>query len=313
MDDEEHEFQPERHSEEVSKKIKELQDLVDEHRAEVEKLHAELSAVERQAPPSTPTNSKKRPLEEAPDERLGELVRKNRKMQEELSKYRTRTEVLEAEAKAQTKQLEGFRSDKSSRHRILELRNNPTTQVHAIKQSTLDALREENETLRLQLEGQLPTTSTRGSKTSDQLIPRASLHNLQLALQEKDHQLASKEKAAKRLRDIFAAKAHEFREAVFSLLGWKLEFQPNGRVKATSMFHPGNKGKKGDEDEDEGNFIVFDGENATMKVSGGVKSEFAREIRGLVDFWVEGRGQVPCLLAAMTLEFFDRYHDQKGK
>jgi mitotic spindle assembly checkpoint protein MAD1 len=79
------------------------------------------------------------------------------------------------------------------------------------------------------------------------------------------------------------------------------------------MFHPGNKGKKGDEDEDEGNFIVFDGENATMKVSGGVKSEFAREIRGLVDFWVEGRGQVPCLLAAMTLEFFDRYHDQKGK
>ena len=320
MDDEEQEFHPERHSEETSNKIKELQELVDEHRAEVEKLHADLSNLEQsQTTPASPSNSnsKKRSLEETPDERLGELLRKNRKLQEELSKYRTKNEVLEAEAKAQNKQLEGFGSDTSSRHRILELRNNPTSQVHAIKQSTLDALREENETLRAQLEGQLPTSTTgsKGGEGSDALIPKASLHALQLALQEKDQQLASKEKAQKRLRDIFAAKAHEFREAVFSLLGWKLEFQPNGRVKATSMFHPGPKKKKGDEegDEDEGNFIVFDGENATMKVSGGVKSEFAREIRGLVDFWVEGRGQVPCLLAAMTLEFFDRYHDQKGK
>jgi chromosome segregation ATPase len=309
MDDEEQEFHPERHSEEVSTKIRELQDLVDEHRAEVEKLHAELNAIEKQAPPPfSPTNTKKRTLEDdTPDERLGELLRKNRKLQEELSKYRTKTEVLEAEAKAQNKQLEGFRSDKSSRHRILELRNNPTSQVHAIKQSTLDALREENETLRAQLEGRLPTSTGSSRSKSDALIPKASLHSLQLALQEKDQTLASREKSAKRLRDIFAAKAHEFREAVFSLLGWKLEFMPNGRVKATSMFHPGNKGQ-GDE-EDEGNFIIFDGENATMKVSGGVKSEFAKEIRGLVDFWVEGRGQVPCLLAAMTIEFFERYHD----
>jgi mitotic spindle assembly checkpoint protein MAD1 len=158
----------------------------------------------------------------------------------------------------------------------------------------------------------LPTSTSRGAKASDTLVPKASLHALQLALQEKDQQLASKEKSAKRLRDIFAAKAHEFREAVFSLLGWKLEFQPNGRVKATSMFHPGPKSKKktGDdgEEEDEGNFIVFDGENATMKISGGVKSAFAAEIKTHVDFWVEGNGQVPCMLAAMTIDFFEKYH-----
>ncbi|KIW05504.1 uncharacterized protein PV09_03387 [Verruconis gallopava] len=330
MDDEEQEFHPERHSEQVSKKIKELQDLVDEHRAELDKLHAELSAIEKQETPTTPAASKKRSLDDTPDERVGELLRKNRKLQEEMSKYKTRTEVLEAEARAHKKQLEGLRSDKSSRHRILELRNNPTAQVQAIKQSTLDALREENETLRAQLDGRLPTTAADSGAISDVLIPKASLHSLQLALQAKEQELASKEKAQKRLRDIFAAKAHEFREAVYSLLGWKLEFQPNGRVKATSMFHPGKKGKSGggggggegskrqDDDADDaaeeaGNFIVFDGENATMKISGGVRSEFANEIKGLVDFWVDGRGQVPCLLAAMTLEFFDRYHDQKGK
>lgn len=307
MDEEEKEFHPERHSEEVNNKIKELQDLVDEYRKEIQQLHSNLSASEKPVTPASPSNPRKRSLEDGSDERLGELLRKNRKLQEEFSKLRTRNDVLENEAKAQNKQLVGLRSDSSSRHRILELRNNPTSQVQAIKQSTIDALRSEIETLRAQIEGQLPTSSSSGRKSSA-LVPQASLLTLQLALQEKDALIASKDKSQKRLRDIFAAKAHEFREAVFSLLGWKLEFQPNGRVKATSMFYPGPK--KGEEDE-EGNFIVFDGENATMKVSGGVKSEFAKEIRGLVDFWVEGRGQVPCLLAAMTLEFWEKYHDGK--
>jgi hypothetical protein len=74
--------------------------------------------------------------------------------------------------------------------------------------------------------------------------------------------------------------------------------------------HPKRKdgGEDGDIDEEEGSsFILFDGEQGTMKVSGGPQSQFAKEIRGLIEFWVDGRGQVPCLLAAMTLEFYERY------
>jgi len=29
----------------------------------------------------------------------------------------------------------------------------------------------------------------------------------------------------------------------------------------------------------------------------------------LIEFWVDGKGQVPCFLAAMTLEFYDKYRD----
>jgi len=96
-------------------------------------------------------------------------------------------------------------------------------------------------------------------------------------------------------------------------LGWRLDFEPNGRVKATSMFYPKlpkrkDSDKDGGVDEEEGSsFILFDGEQGTMKVSGGPQSQFAKEIRGLIEFWVDGRGQVPCLLAAMTLEFYERY------
>jgi mitotic spindle assembly checkpoint protein MAD1 len=305
FDAEEQEFNPERHSEERSQKIQELQDLVDEHRKEVDKLHAELSAVEKGQSSSPPTTGSKRKHEDdEASEHLGEVLRKNRKLQDDYNQLQTRNAVLDNEIKAQSKQLDSFKSS-SSRTRILELRNNPTANVQAIKQSTLDALQAENETLKAQLEGRLPSQMHSSNARDTQLVPKASLTRLQLELQDRDASIASKEKSQKRLRDIFAAKAHEFREAVFSLLGWKLEFQPNGRVKATSMFHPGTKGNE--EEDGDGNYIVFDGENATMKVSGGTNSKFAKEIRGMIDHWVDGQGQVPCLLAAMTLEFYDRY------
>jgi mitotic spindle assembly checkpoint protein MAD1 len=78
---------------------------------------------------------------------------------------------------------------------------------------------------------------------------------------------------------------------------------PNGRVKATSILYPHHFGPDGEEEE---NSITFDGENGTMKVSGGPKSVFAGEIRQAVEFWVEGRNEIPCLLAALTLEFYER-------
>ncbi|TLD18332.1 mitotic spindle assembly checkpoint protein-like protein MAD1 [Venturia nashicola] len=303
MDDEEKEFHPERYAEETAKKIQGLQDVVDEYRREVDTMHADLTMLEKEKetePPSTPLPSRKRGLEDPVDERHGELLRKNRKLQNDFTQLRTKYDVLKNEVRVQSKQIESLKTS-SSRARILELRDNPTATANAIKQSTLTALQAENETLQAQLAGQLPSS---GLSESEHLVPRASLETLKLQLQSRDSTLATKEKFQTRLRAIFSAKAHEFREAVFSLLGWKLEFQPNGRVKATSMFHPGTVNEEAGE---EGNFIVFDGENATMKVSGGTESVFAREIRGLIDFWVDGRGQIPCFLAAMTLEFYDRY------
>ena len=73
---------------------------------------------------------------------------------------------------------------------------------------------------------------------------------------------------------------------------------PNGRVKVTSMFRP--------EEGEEENSIVFDGEKGTMKVSGGERSAFAGEIRDQIVYWVEGRREIPCFLAALTMEFWER-------
>lgn len=43
----------------------------------------------------------------------------------------------------------------------------------------------------------------------------------------------------------------------------------------------------------------------TMKVSGGPKSAFAMKIRDQIKFWVTERSEIPLLLAALTMEFYE--------
>ena len=119
--------------------------------------------------------------------------------------------------------------------------------------------------------------------------------------------MADKEKRMMRLKQIWSAKSLEFREAVASILGFKMDFMPNGRVRVTSMFYSGgDEHEHGDEQGEAGHSIVFDGEQGTMKVSGGPDSPFKREIKDLIRFWVEERKEIPCFLAAMTLEFYEK-------
>jgi mitotic spindle assembly checkpoint protein MAD1 len=289
---EEAEFSPEQVDEERLKRVHELEDMVERYRSELEKLHADLSRLESQ-PPSALQTPKKRSREDddADDERLGELRRKTRTLQDDLQKLQTRNQVLEAELKASVSQLTSLKE--SSRTRVLELRNNPTAEVEAIKMSNLKTLREENAALLAQLEGE------KGAK----VVPISTLDNARLQIEELQSTIAQHEKKTLRLKQIWGSKSLEFREAVCSILGWKLDFQPNGRVKATSILYPSRVNEEGEEEE---NSIVFDGENGTMKVSGGPRSLFAMEIKGLIEFWVEGRKEIPCFLAACTLEFYER-------
>jgi mitotic spindle assembly checkpoint protein MAD1 len=288
---EETEFTPEQVDETRLQRIHDLEDMVQRYRNEVESLHAELSKADIQPTPQSPKKRAREDDEEA-GERLGEMRRKVRTLQTDLDKIQSRNQVIEAELKASASQIKALKE--TSRTRVLELRNNPTAEVEAIKMSTLRTLREENAALLTQLEGKSPSTK---------VVPISTLENMRLQLQEAQAQIAQTEKKTLRLKQIWGSKALEFREAVCSILGWKLDFMPNGRVKATSILYPSSVDESGDEEE---NSIVFDGENGTMKISGGPQSRFAGEIQGQIDFWVEGQKEIPCFMAACTLEFHDK-------
>lgn len=285
FDDEEREMQPDSYDQAKSQRIQELEALVDEHRKELDALQKEFNAIEKLTP--TPTTGQKRPLEiDETDERVGELRRKNRQLTEDMSTLEKKLKLIQTEYKAQHSQLKKLKE--SSRTRVLELKSNPTADAEALKLSTVRTLRASVTELTTQLSQATPPPKN---------IPLATYEALQDEMEELRHSLASSEKKQSRLKSIWAAKSLEFREAVASILGWKLDFMPNGRVKVSSMYKPG--------DEEGENSIVFDGENGTMKVSGGEQSVFAGEIRDQIVYWVEGRKEIPCFLAALTLEFWE--------
>ncbi|KAJ4375107.1 coiled-coil domain-containing protein mad1 [Neocucurbitaria cava] len=292
FDDEEREMQPDTYDAAKSERIKELEDLVDQYRKEIDALQKEFNSTEK---PMAAAAGQKRPLDtDDNDERVGELRRKNRQLQEDLNAIQKKMKLVESEYKAQHSQLKKLKE--SSRTRVLELKSNPTADAEALKLSTVRTLREANAQLLAQLENQQTPPST---------VPLATLDAAKDELDELKAQLASSTKKISRLKQIWTAKSLEFREAVASILGWKLDFMPNGRVKVTSMFKPA--------DEEGENSIVFDGENGTMKVSGGEQSEFAGEIRDQIVYWVEGRKEIPCFLAALTLEFWEKGPGRDGE
>ena len=271
-----------------SQRIAELEDLVDQHRTEIQNLHTEISSLENRAP-AAPQSPLKRPREEdANDHQLGQLSRKNRKLQDALSSLQSTYALLQTEHAALQSQLSSLQQ--SAKTRILSLRSNPSDNFEATKLTTLTTLRQENKDLLAQLENRPDAAGTK-------LVPQSTLENLRLEMQDLEQQVRDKEKRMLRLKEIFGKKSLEFREAVFSLLGWKTDFRPNGKV-ALSL-NTGNE--DGDGDEVDERCIIFDGENGTMKIAGGPDSAFALQIRPLIRQWVEGRRYIPGLMAGIIL------------
>jgi len=289
FDAEETTYQPEHlFDEQKTKRVQELEALVDEYRKELQTLHEEL-AKQGDGPVAPEGAGTKRPREDEADDRLGQLSRKNRKLQDEIARLQQTSALLQKELQVSETQLTSLQQ--TSRTRILELRSNPTADHEAVKLSTLDTLRAENKALLAKLEGRSYNTDT---------VPISTLHSVRLEIQDLEKTVASKEKLMKRMKEIWSAKFLEFREAVFSILGWQMEFMPNGKFRVTSMYYPA------DEEGDGSNSLIFDGETGSFNTSGGSDSRFGMEIRGLVDFWVMQKKEIPCFLAAMSLEFYDR-------
>jgi mitotic spindle assembly checkpoint protein MAD1 len=279
-------FQPESVDEVKIKRISELEDMVDQYRQEVQTLHTELATQEKPAPqPAPEVAGTKRPRDEPEDnERVGQLSRKNRKLQSDLETLQNTTAVLKKELSVTQERLTA--ATRESKTRVLSLRSNPTSEIEAIKMATLTGLRKENADLLAQLQGKSIST-----------IPASQLEASRRDVKDAEDRLKSEIKRNDRLKTVWGAKTQEFRQMVLSLLGWDVVFMKDGKTRVTSFFYP----SKGDDE----NSIVFDGERGTMKISGGPQSPFAVRIGDNIKFWVKERGSIPCLLAALTLDFYE--------
>ncbi|KAI1359940.1 spindle assembly checkpoint component Mad1 [Xylaria arbuscula] len=279
-------------------RVSELEKLVDTYKEEVENLHKELSAAESSNGAASPViGSKRSHTDESENEQLGELNRKRRKLADDLSKLQTAHHLLQKEHEVLNSRLAAAES--TNKTRVLSLRSNPTSDFEAIKFATLAALKLENQ----ELLAQLSKEAKRNPKTA--LIPASQLAAARREIEEAQRETASAQKTTRRLKEVWAAKSQEFKEAIFSTLGWTVTFIPNGKMRVESLYYPSAT------DEHE-NSIVFDGERGTMKVSGGPQSPFARRIDDQIQFWVREKGCIPGFLAALTLEFYEEHTRAAG-
>lgn len=130
-------------------------------------------------------------------------------------------------------------------------------------------------------------------------MPRASWLAVCEAKTQLEDELRQKEKRLLRLRQVFAAKTAEFREALSAILGVKIAFYDNGQVRVTSQY-------------DLGAAFVF--QPASRSAGGGAKMQLVaqgeggpQELPQLMRNWVEVEQSIPCFLASVTLECYDKW------
>jgi mitotic spindle assembly checkpoint protein MAD1 len=192
--------------------------------------------------------------------------------------------------------------------RVLSLCENPAQNWADLRQAALDRLKSENTAL-LQRLSTLEPTSTADAKpaaaqgTEEQLVPRASWAAVCEEKAQLEAELKQRDKRMLRLRQVFAAKTAEFREALAAILGVKVAFYDNGQVRVTSqydlgaafVFQPAPKDGAGGGGGGARMQLVAQGEGGPQ------------ELPQLMRNWVEMEQSIPCFLASVTLECYDKW------
>ena len=214
--------------------------------------------------------------------------------------------------------------------RVLSLSANPAQEWADLRQAALDRLKEENAALLQRLttlsssstsasnpnpnsnsnpDPSTDTNTTAKTAAEEELVPRASWLAVCEQKTQLENELRQKEKRMLRLRQVFTAKTAEFREALSAILGVKLAFYDNGQVRVTSqydlgaafVFQPAKASSGAGEGEGEGA-----GTGARMQLvaqgEGG-----PQELPQLMRNWVEVEQSIPCFLASVTLECYDKW------
>ncbi|KAI5475139.1 hypothetical protein MNV49_001883 [Pseudohyphozyma bogoriensis] len=301
-------------------RLAELEDLLDAHKKEVVDLAVQVShwrgLVERYGGSTTEILAKENEAGEDDTgvivgKSLEEQLRRNETLSEELNQLRNTNSLLQKEIDSLELQVgrltyeHGNGAYDPRTTKVLQLAQNPDSIEHAIRSSTLERLRDENQALlRTLAELEQRKEGSAGATGAVAMVPRASLVNMQAELDAANAVVQQKETMELRLKKAFSDKADEFRKAVQSLLGYRLDFLSSGRVKVTSVYA-----------ESKDHSLLFasaSGGVGTMEFSGaGGNTEVEDEIKQLVKYWVAERGCIPGFLASATLTWFDQGDGKK--
>lgn len=276
-------------------RISELEKLVDRYREEINTLTQKLKEKEGEVVNLNSPLRRRRPRSsiggdgdgdsDEKQERLSEAQRKIRNLQVELENIQASRAEKDKEIGIYKQQITNLEQAGTKKQRILELRENPTAKHEAIKVTQLNALKKENEDLLAQREN------------NSQVVPISSLERVREDIKDLERQVKDQKKSKERLSGVYQKLSADLRQSVYSLLGYQVDPQPNKKVRVKSIFShsdeetltfvpdPSHKGK----------FVGIDDD-----------SPLTKEYENLITFWVKERKDIPCFLAALNLELYDK-------
>lgn len=266
-----------------NKYIRNLEGLVDEYKNKINELT-------KQIPKDSSSNKRQRTEDDENDEDTTRNFQKSvSRLEDENFQLNNKFSKLLNENSVLLKKIESFQDIKEKKIRILQLRNNPYSNDQFIKKELIDTLTKEN--------NDLLNKTPLGETIPKSIYDRSQLENQ--ALERKIHDL---NKRIQRLREIFSAKSLEFIDAVYSLIGFKLEFLPSNKIKLISKYVKNDK-----------NCLLIDPVKQTFKTSkdNDEDDEFFQTCDTLIDFWIKEKNDIPSFLAALNLELFEKQQSRE--
>ncbi|TRZ26729.1 hypothetical protein HGM15179_000340 [Zosterops borbonicus] len=293
------ELTPAEHSPQLSRRMREAEDMVQKLHAHNTELEAQLNQVleevgnHKQRAEMLEVEMKVLRSQQCTAEQ-GTVVTK-----EEVDALRLKIEELEAERSKLAEEnrslemkLEKFTLQGDydpSRTKVVHLSMNPMSLAKQQRKEEQQQLQEECERLR-----ELVRVLKEGGSISGNLEGIGGFQSPQ-EVAELKKQVESAELKNQRLKEVFQTKIQEFRKVCYTLTGYQIDITTENQYRLSSIYA-----------EHQGDCLLFKASSSSGGKMQLLETEFSRTIRELIELHLLRQDSIPAFLSALTLDLFSR-------
>ncbi|XP_038007198.1 mitotic spindle assembly checkpoint protein MAD1 isoform X1 [Motacilla alba alba] len=293
------ELTPAEHSPQLSRRMREAEDMVQKLHAHNAELEAQLSQVleevgnHKQRAEMLEVEMKVLKSQQCTAEQSTVVTK------EEVDTLRLKIEELEAERSklAEENRSLGMQLEKltlqgdydPSRTKVLHFSMNPMSLAKQQRKEEQQQLQEECERLR-----ELVRVLKGGGSISGNLEGVGGFQSPQ-EVAELKKQVESAELKNQRLKEVFQTKIQEFRKVCYTLTGYQIDITTENQYRLSSIYA-----------EHQGDCLLFKASSSSGGKMQLLETEFSRTIRELIELHLLRQDSIPAFLSALTLDLFSR-------
>ncbi|XP_024432563.2 mitotic spindle assembly checkpoint protein MAD1 isoform X3 [Desmodus rotundus] len=292
------ELAPAEHSPQLTRRMREAEDMVQKVHAHSSEMEAQLSQAleelgsQKQRADTLEMELKVLRSQSGPAEQSVLLSREEaselRLKVEELEGERSRLEESKKQLETQLERLTLLGDYDQSKTKVLHLSANPASEARQCLRQDQARLQEECERLR-----KLVSALERGGPVPADLETSCLPSSKEMT--ELKKQVESAELKNQRLKEVFQTKIQEFRKVCYTLTGYQIDITRESQYRLTSMYA-----------ERKDDCLVFKAtgpSGATMQL---LETEFSRTVPELIELHLLRQDSIPAFLSALTLDLFGR-------